>query len=69
MLGDTVGAARCYREVLKIEPQHAAAWYDLGELLLANGRRAEAEEALQQASLYSHHPQGWAAPSSWPGSR
>lgn len=63
LLGDPKRAESLYREALERDQTLAAAWYDLGGLLLLRGEDEEAEEALERASaLTVEHPAGWAAP-------
>lgn len=63
LLGEPGRAESLYRQALESDPSLAAAWYDLGGLLVASGELDEAEEALQRASeLTVNHPRGWAAP-------
>ncbi|HYD93821.1 MAG TPA: tetratricopeptide repeat protein [Noviherbaspirillum sp.] len=45
---DPVGAARCYREAITIDPAFENAYVNLGHLLLANGQALEACIALQE---------------------
>jgi tetratricopeptide (TPR) repeat protein len=59
-LGESERAQRHYRRAVELEPDHAAAWYDLGELLLVEGELDRAEEAFERAAaLRTDH---WAGP-------
>lgn len=61
--GDARAAEKLYREVTALSPDIAAAWYDLGGLLLQRGDTEGATAALTRASeLSATHKQGWAAP-------
>ena len=42
---DTIAA---YREALRINPEHASAWYNLSIVYRQVGRNAEADEARQK---------------------
>lgn len=56
-------AARAYREALKLEPDRAEAWYDLGEILLARQELEEAERAFTHVSeLIDHGDKAWLGP-------
>ncbi len=59
-LGETGRARRHFRRAVELEPDHAAAWYDLGELLLFEGSLDDAERAFERAAaLRRDH---WAGP-------
>jgi tetratricopeptide (TPR) repeat protein len=61
--GDRAEAERWYRAALALDPTLAEAWYDLGELLLADGRTAEAREAFTEvAARVSTGPTAWLGP-------
>lgn len=53
-------ARRAYRRVLEQEPDHAAAWYDLGELLLVEDELEQARRAFERAAEL--RPDHWAGP-------
>jgi tetratricopeptide (TPR) repeat protein len=57
-LGERQRAQRHYRRAVALEPDHAASWYDLGELLLLEGDLAAAEEAFARAAAL--RPDHWA---------
>ena len=59
-LGETERARRHYRRALDHESDHAAAWYDLGELLLFAGELDQAERAFERAA--EARPEHWAGP-------
>jgi tetratricopeptide (TPR) repeat protein len=59
-LGEQGRAERHYRGAIERDPAYAAAWYDLGELLLIAGELSEAEEAFAQAAAL--RPDHWAGP-------
>lgn len=62
LMGESRQAEALYREALKQDPTLAAAWYDLGGLLLLREEQDEAREAYEQAAaLTEDHPQGWGA--------
>ena len=63
LLGEDKEAERRLRQAVEQDPSLFYAWYDLGELELARGELALAEEAFQHASAGSEdHPNGWAGP-------
>jgi tetratricopeptide (TPR) repeat protein len=47
--GDTADAMRLYQRVMSLDPADAAAAFNLGNLLMAAGRKADAERAFKQA--------------------
>ncbi len=49
-MGKPAEARKQYRRVLKLDPLHAAAWYDLGELYLLDGDFKAARNAFEQAT-------------------
>ncbi len=57
-LGERQRARRHYRRAVELEPDHAAAWYDLGELLLVEGALDDAELAFERAAEL--RPDHWA---------
>ncbi len=57
-LGESSRARRHYRNAVELEPDHAAAWYDLGELLLVEGDLDDAEDAFGHAA--DLRPDHWA---------
>ncbi len=59
-LGDGERARRHFRAALALDPDHAASWYDLGELLLLEGQLDGAEHAFQRAAEL--RPDHWAGP-------
>jgi tetratricopeptide (TPR) repeat protein len=59
-LGESGRALRRFRRAVDLDPDHAAAWYDLGELLLRDGELEEAEEAFQRAA--DLRPDHWVGP-------
>ena len=59
-LGESGRARRHYRRAVVLEPDHAAAWYDLGELLLVQGDLDDAELAFERAAEL--RPDHWAGP-------
>src|SRR5262245_53283620 len=48
--GDHAGAERLYRVLMKCDPSDAAAPFNLGNMLRADGRKVEAEAALRAAT-------------------
>lgn len=59
-MGDTVGAQGLFREVMAKFPDFAPARHGLGELLLAEGRTADARAAFQRAvNLAPAEPNGY----------
>lgn len=63
LLGEPKEAEALYRTAVERDAGLAAAWYDLGGLLLLRGDDAGAEAALERASaLTVEHKAGWAAP-------
>ncbi len=59
-LGESQRAQRHFRRALEHDPEHAAAWYDLGELLLVAGDLDQAERAFERAA--QARPDHWAGP-------
>jgi tetratricopeptide (TPR) repeat protein len=59
-LGKHPSAIRHYRRAIELDPNLAAAWYDLGELLLANDELDEAARSFTRASEL--RPDHWAGP-------
>lgn len=59
-LGEPGRARRHFERAIELEPDHAAAWYDLGELLLLEGELDEAERAFERAAAL--RPDHWAGP-------
>ncbi len=57
-LGERERAKRHFRRAVEKDPDHAAAWYDLGELLLLGGDLDQAEHAFQRAA--ETRPDHWA---------
>ncbi|MBI3148293.1 MAG: tetratricopeptide repeat protein [Betaproteobacteria bacterium] len=56
-VGDHLGAARIYREVLERDPRHPDAWHLLGLLDLAADQPAAALQKFEQAiAAYADHP-------------
>jgi tetratricopeptide (TPR) repeat protein len=47
--GDLATSREMLRQSLKLNPQHAPTWYNLGVLLNQTGRKAEAESAYREA--------------------
>lgn len=61
--GDAADAERRYRAALSLDPTLVEAWYDLGELLLASGRRDEARQAFTEVSArVTTGPNAWLGP-------
>ena len=56
-------AAKLLNEAIEGDPELAAAWYDLGEIRLIQGKLDEAQAAFVQATVLTEfHPHGWAGP-------
>ena len=49
--GDVKGAARCFWEATRLNPNHQRASYRLGQILTTLGRDSDAQQYLQRASL------------------
>src|SRR4029079_1302425 len=47
--GDAAAATRLYQRVMSLDPADAASAFNLGNLLMAAGRKADAERAFKQA--------------------
>jgi len=47
--GDLAAAAAAYRAAVRAQPQAADAWNNLAQVLMEQGRRAEARQAVQRA--------------------
>jgi tetratricopeptide (TPR) repeat protein len=54
--GEVELAEAKYREALRIHPEDASAWYNLGVLLRVTGRREEAIDAFEHAARDKQHP-------------
>ncbi len=59
-LGEVGRARRHFERAVELEPDHAGAWYDLGELLLFQGELDDAEHAFERAAAL--RPDHWAGP-------
>ena len=59
-LGERERARRHFRRAVDLDPEHAASWYDLGELFLIDGSLDEAERAFEHAART--RPDHWAGP-------
>lgn len=59
-LGESSRARRHFDRAVAQDPEHAAAWYDLGELLLVEGDLGGAEAAFARAAAL--RPDHWAGP-------
>lgn len=57
--GDRAGSRTVYREALRLAPERADLWHNLGVLCAADGAREEALEAFAQAT---RHRDSWAEP-------
>jgi len=56
-------SVKLLKVALEGNPKLAAAWYDLGEIRLVQGKLDDAEAAFVKASaLTESHPHGWAGP-------
>ncbi len=61
--GDDSRAIHRYQASLALDPDHDAAWYDLGELYVKGGRYAQAEQAFARVSeLLPSGPNAWLGP-------
>ena len=59
-LGESGRARRHFRRAVELDPDHAASWYDLGELLLVDGDLDAADAAFERAAAL--RPDHWAGP-------
>jgi tetratricopeptide (TPR) repeat protein len=63
LLGQPELAETQLQDAVARDPELAHAWYDLGELLLAQGDQTQALAAFEKsAALTETHPNGWAGP-------
>jgi tetratricopeptide (TPR) repeat protein len=61
--GDNGAAERGFRTAAAMDPEYDAAWHDLGELLLLNGRLGEADAAFARVTaLRPSGPNAWVGP-------
>jgi len=61
--GNDRRAERHYRRAVEMDPEREDAWYDLGELLVAQNRLDEAEHAFSQvARLVPYGTNSWLGP-------
>jgi Flp pilus assembly protein TadD len=59
--GDLIGAEEAYRSALRVAPEYANVWSELGATLIRLGRHDEGRAALEKSvEIDPHHPTSWA---------